>query len=56
MLKLWLMLLMCAAMVVAASGCASQQTNDPPDLDERSSASTMLTIRYLEIKKALIPQ
>jgi len=50
------MLLMCVVAAVAAGGCANRQTKDPPDLNERSSASTMLTIRYLEINKALTPQ
>ena len=56
MVKHWLMLLMCVATAVAAAGCASRQTNDPPDLEERSSACSMLTIYYLQVKKALTPQ
>ena len=51
-----LMILMCVATVVAVGGCASRQTDDPPDLAERSSASSMLTIYYLQIKTALTPQ
>ena len=56
LLSKWLMLLMCVAVVVAAGGCASRQTEDPPDLEERSSVSAMLTIHYLQVKKALKPQ
>lgn len=52
----WQILLMCVATAVAVGGCASRQTNDPPDLEERSSARSMLTIYYLQIKKALTPQ